>query len=53
MTFGQQNDEATAIRMVDMALDAGVNFMRAGEYHCRCQNRQMLQLYLSACGMRS
>lgn len=27
MTFGDQVDEATAIRMVDMAIDAGVNFI--------------------------
>lgn len=27
MTFGQQVDETTAIRMVDMALDAGINFI--------------------------
>ena len=27
MTFGDQADEATSIRMVDTALDAGVNFI--------------------------
>jgi len=27
MTFGQQADEATSARMIDMALDAGVNFI--------------------------
>lgn len=33
MTFGQQVDEPTAVRMVDMALEAGVNFVDTADIY--------------------
>ena len=35
MTFGDQADEATAIRMVDTALDAGVNFIDTADIYVK------------------
>ena len=35
MTFGQQADEATSIRMVEMAIDAGVNFIDTADVYVK------------------
>ena len=42
MTFGAQTDEATAIRMVDMAVDAGVNFIDTADVYVRGVSEQIL-----------
>ena len=36
MTFGSQSDEATARRMVDRCLDAGINFFDTANIYCNC-----------------
>lgn len=35
MTFGDQADEATSIKMVDMAIDAGVNFIDTADVYVK------------------
>ena len=42
MTFGQQVDEATAIRMVDMALDAGVNFIDEADIYIKGKSEEIV-----------
>ena len=38
MTFGRETDEATAIRMVHMALDAGINFVDEADVYAGSQS---------------
>lgn len=40
MTFGQQTDEATAIRMVDMAIDAGVNLIDTADIYVKGRSEE-------------
>jgi aryl-alcohol dehydrogenase-like predicted oxidoreductase len=42
MTFGAQTDEATSIRMVDMAVDAGINFIDCADIYVRGISEQIL-----------
>jgi aryl-alcohol dehydrogenase-like predicted oxidoreductase len=42
MTFGAQTDEAASIRMVDMAIDAGVNFIDTADIYVRGVSEQLL-----------
>ena len=42
MTFGQQVDEATAIRMVDMAIDAGVNFIDEADVYAKGKSEEIV-----------
>ena len=42
MTFGQQVDEATAIRMVDMAIDAGVNFIDEADIYVQGKSEEIV-----------
>jgi aryl-alcohol dehydrogenase-like predicted oxidoreductase len=42
MTFGAQTDEATAIRLVDMAVDAGVNFIDTADIYVKGVSEQIL-----------
>jgi aryl-alcohol dehydrogenase-like predicted oxidoreductase len=42
MTFGAQTDEATSIRMVERALDAGINFIDTADIYVRGVSEQIL-----------
>jgi len=42
MTFGQQTDEATAIRMVDMAIDTGINFIDEADIYVKGKSEEIV-----------
>ena len=42
MTFGAQADEATSIRMVNMAIDAGINFIDTADAYVGGVSEQIL-----------
>jgi len=42
MTFGEQADEATAVRMVDMAMDVGVNFVDVADVYVGGMSEEIL-----------
>jgi len=42
MTFGAQADEATSLRMIDMALDAGVNFIDTADIYVHGRSEEIV-----------
>jgi aryl-alcohol dehydrogenase-like predicted oxidoreductase len=42
MTFGDQVDEATSVRMIEMALDAGVNFIDEADVYVRGRSEEIV-----------
>ena len=42
MTFGDQADEATSIKMVDMAIDAGVNFIDTADAYVKGRSEEIV-----------
>ncbi|MBN1673702.1 MAG: aldo/keto reductase [Kiritimatiellae bacterium] len=42
MTFGRETDAATSLRMVEMALDAGVNFIDTADIYAKGQAEEIL-----------
>ncbi len=46
MTFGHQADEGTAARMLDMALDAGVNFVDVADVYVGGRSEEILGRWL-------
>ena len=42
MTFGDQADEATSVRMIEMALDAGVNFIDEADIYVKGRSEEIV-----------
>ena len=50
MTFGDQTDEATAKRIIDCALDQGVNFIDTADVYTGGQSEQFIGRALEGSG---